>query len=157
MGWLNIGLFQEGGQGTASCRSLTGLLQSPHFLCSYEKKSNLDSDQKRKASGSAVIKAKLPTNNQTKLDKATSSTFLKGEIGSSHMTTRDAKAKILYIRHIMAYSNNDLLKQCLFHRLENEKDRWTKSVNKYLRELNINIHRLEHTTQQRIIENLKDK
>ena len=24
-----------GGQGTASCRSLTGLLQSPHFLCSY--------------------------------------------------------------------------------------------------------------------------
>ena len=23
-----------GGQGTASCRSLTGLLQSPHFLCS---------------------------------------------------------------------------------------------------------------------------
>ena len=23
------------GQGTASCRSLTGLLQSPHFLCSY--------------------------------------------------------------------------------------------------------------------------
>ena len=24
-----------GGQGTASCRPLTGLLQSPHFLCSY--------------------------------------------------------------------------------------------------------------------------
>ena len=24
-----------GGQGAASCRSLTGLLQSPHFLCSY--------------------------------------------------------------------------------------------------------------------------
>ena len=23
-----------GGQGTASCRSLTGFLQSPHFLCS---------------------------------------------------------------------------------------------------------------------------
>ena len=24
-----------GGQGAASCRLLTGLLQSPHFLCSY--------------------------------------------------------------------------------------------------------------------------
>ena len=24
-----------GGQGAASCRPLTGLLQSPHFLCSY--------------------------------------------------------------------------------------------------------------------------
>ena len=35
MGWLNIGLFQGWGQGAASYRSLTGLLQSPHFLCSY--------------------------------------------------------------------------------------------------------------------------
>ena len=26
---------EGGGQGTASCRSLTGLLQSPYFLCSY--------------------------------------------------------------------------------------------------------------------------
>ena len=26
--------FLIGGQGTASCRPLTGLLQSPHFLCS---------------------------------------------------------------------------------------------------------------------------
>ena len=38
MGWLNSGLSKGGGQGTASCRSLSGLLQSPHFLCSYERK-----------------------------------------------------------------------------------------------------------------------
>ena len=34
-----------------------------------------------------------------KVPKYTPNSFLKGEIGLSHMTTRDAKAKILYIRH----------------------------------------------------------
>ena len=32
-----------GGQGAASCRSLTGLLQSPYFLCSYVYSATSDS------------------------------------------------------------------------------------------------------------------
>ncbi len=92
-----------------------------------------------------------------RVPKYTPNCFLKGEIGSSHMKSRDAKAKLLYVRHMMTHSNNDLLKHCLLHSLENAKDRWTKSVNKYLQALNINIHRLGHVTQQRIIESLKEK
>ena len=31
--------YSKGGrQGTATCRLSTGLLKSPHFLCSYERK-----------------------------------------------------------------------------------------------------------------------
>ena len=65
-----------------------------------------------------------------RVPKYTPNSFLKGEIGSSHMKSRDAKAKLLYTRHIMTYSSNDLLKQCLLHRLENVKDKWTKYVDK---------------------------
>ena len=36
MGWLNIGLFQGwGDKELPRVGHLTGLLQSPHFLCSY--------------------------------------------------------------------------------------------------------------------------
>ena len=57
----------------------------------------------------------------------------------------------------MIYSNNDLLKKCLLHKLENWKDTWIKIINKYLQEIDTNLHGLRNLTNQKLKELVRSK
>lgn len=87
----------------------------------------------------------------------TPNSFLKGEVGSTSMKNRDIKAKLLYVKHIMDHPNNNLLRHCFLHKLETCKDKWTKTILKYLHDYNINIYGLSNTTQQKIVTSIKER
>lgn len=74
---------------------------------------------------------------------------LRGEIGASSHMARDMKTKLNFIRHIKQ-DENQLLQEILEDVIVKSKDPWVKTVNKYLRELNLNINKIGKMNKEEI-------
>ena len=70
--------------------------------------------------------------------KSTANSFLRGEVGSSTVKSRDMKNKLLFLKHSLQTGKNSLLKEIIESELIKCSTNWMKNVNKYLLELNMN-------------------
>ena len=73
------------------------------------------------------------------LPKSTANSFLRGEVGSSTVKSRDMKNKLLFLKHSLQSGKNNLLKEIVESELIKCSTNWMRNVNKYLSELNLNV------------------
>ena len=69
--------------------------------------------------------------------------FLRGEIGASSMLARDAKNKILFLKHALKEGNNPMLADIVRADMQNKITKWSINTAKYLNELNITIEQVQ--------------
>ena len=74
---------------------------------------------------------------------------LRGEIGASSHIARDMKTKLNFIRHIIQ-DGNQLLKTIFDDIMERSRDPWAKTVNNYIREMNLNITKIGRMKKEEI-------
>ena len=69
--------------------------------------------------------------------------FLRGEIGASSALARDAKNKILFLKHALQSENNSMLAEIATNDIQGKVTRWAAVTKKYLRELNLSLEQVQ--------------
>ena len=80
---------------------------------------------------------------------------LRGEIGATSSRARDAKIKILFAKHLLSESRNDLNKEIFIKEYENGDNKWIKTLRKYLKEMGLNITEVKNLNKNKIKEKVK--
>ena len=80
----------------------------------------------------------------------TAAPFLRSEVGASSAYSRDIKNKLLFIKHAYSENNNKLLKNIIYNEITKKETVWSKNVNNYMAELNLNPTRLTLLSKEQI-------
>ena len=84
---------------------------------------------------------------------ATAVEFLRGDVGASSHLARDMKGKLLFIKHAVTENKNITLEKTMLKELQEEESKWSKQVNEYMMELNLNIQEIRNSS----INNIKKR
>ena len=80
----------------------------------------------------------------------TANAALRGEVGASLVSSRDAKNKILFIKHALEEGTNDLLGKMVMRRLEQGATRWSQQANDYLVKVGLTLTNIKSMTCEQI-------
>ena len=81
---------------------------------------------------------------------ATAVEFLRGEIGASSHIARDMKGKLLFIKHAITENKNNTLEKTMLKELQEAETMWSKQVNEYMMELNLNVQEIRNSSVSKI-------
>ena len=80
----------------------------------------------------------------------TGTEFLRGEIGASSSKARHIKNKILFIKHALKPSGNDLLREIVIEEMNSNKITWFKDSKDMINKLNLTINDIQNMTIEKI-------
>ena len=83
--------------------------------------------------------------------------FIRGEVGASSAKSRDAKTKILFIKHALNEKGNQLLSTIVRTDLQQKKTDWSKAAHQCLQEYNLNLNTVVNKEKEFIIRKINDK
>ena len=84
------------------------------------------------------------------LPKSTAIEFLRGEVGTSIIKSRDMKNKLSFLQHALKPESNNLLREIVLIDLRNSYTAWIKQTIKYLNDIRIDINLLDSISNEQL-------
>lgn len=86
----------------------------------------------------------------------TANCVLRSEVGATSTVARDGKIKILFAKHILKESRNELMREIFLEEYEKGQTTWIKTLKAYMLNMNLTLRDIKNVKKESIIMKIKE-